>query len=104
MSHSLTEQLKKARGKHFVLLLKQVYADLSPDLAEQALIIIKETGKLTPTDVGVLALRFNLQLKHTFEFLEEQNVLPSGTYDRLKDRGLKASEVIQRASNVKSTD
>lgn len=91
------EELKKARGDRFVFLLKQVYAEVSPELAEHAKQMIKKTGKLTPTDVGVLALRFNLQLKHAFEFLEEQMILPCGTYDRLRDRGLKVADVMQRA-------
>jgi hypothetical protein len=93
--HKLTQALKTARGKHFGTLLKQTYATLGPRLTEAARAIKQETGKITPTDVGKLALEFNLCLKHTFDFLEDvqDQVLPTGTYDRLKDRGLKAKEL-----------
>ncbi len=93
----LTEALKTTRGPRFGSLLKQTYAVLGPSLADAAREIKQDTGKLTPTDVGVLALQFNLCLKHTFEFLEDvqDQVLPSGTYDRLKDRGLKAKELFE---------
>jgi hypothetical protein len=95
--HQLTESLKTARGQRFGSLLKEAYAVLGPRLADSARGIKKNTGKLTPTDVGRLALQFNLCLKHTFDFLEDDQdqVLPSGTYDRLKDRGLKAKEVFE---------
>jgi hypothetical protein len=93
----LTESLKTARGKRFGSLLKQTYAMLGSRLANAARAIKQDTGKITPTDVGKLALEFNLCLKHTFDFLEDvqDQVLPSGTYDRLKDRGLKAKEVFE---------
>ncbi|NJM74686.1 MAG: hypothetical protein HC852_01665 [Acaryochloridaceae cyanobacterium RU_4_10] len=91
----LTEALKTARGQRFGSLLKQTYALLGPRLTNSAREIKQQTGKLTPTDVGGLALQFSLCLKHTFDFLEDDRVLPSGTYDRLKDRGLKAKEVFK---------
>jgi hypothetical protein len=91
----LTEALKTARGQRFGSLLKQTYAVLGSRLANAARAIKQETGKITPVDVAKLALEFNLCLKHTFDFLEDvqDQVLPSGTYDRLKDRGLKAKEL-----------
>ena len=93
----LTESLKTARGQRFGSLLKQTYAVLGPRLANSARAIKQETGKITPVDVGGLALQFNLCLKHAFDFLEDvqDQVLPSGTYDRLKDRGLKAKELFE---------
>jgi hypothetical protein len=93
----LTESLKTARGKRFGSLLKQTYATLGPRLAEAARAIKQDTGKLTPRDVGGLALEYNLCLKHTFDFLEDtqDQVLPSGTYNRLKDRGLKANKLFE---------
>ncbi|MGG6267101.1 hypothetical protein ACQ4M3_13120 [Leptolyngbya sp. AN03gr2] len=96
--HPNSEALKTARGKRFVALLKQVYTESAPELAASAQAIIEAQGKLTIVDVGVLALQFNLQLKHASEFLEEQGVLPCGTYDRLKARNLKVSDIMRRAA------
>ncbi|MGB3203625.1 MAG: hypothetical protein WBB28_01415 [Crinalium sp.] len=98
--HPLSENLKKARGKHFGKLIRQVYEETSPALVEQAKLIIAREGNLSIISVGILALKFNLHLKHCFEFLEWQKILSSGTYQRLLDRGLKATQVLEKAKSI----
>lgn len=92
----LTTQLKVARGKEFVKLLKQTYYAIAPLLEKRANQMIEAEGKLTARMVGVLANEFNLCAKHTFEFLAHLKILPSGTYDRLIDRGLKVRDILRK--------
>lgn len=87
----LTNQLKTARGKSFVRLLKQTYQAIAPELAAKA----REKEKLSVNDVADLAIAYNLSLKHCFDFLEEQMVLPTGTYESLMDRGLKPKKIME---------
>ena len=93
---TLTNQLRVARGKEFTRLLKQTYSTIAPLLETRTNQMIQTEGKLTPAMVGTLANEFNLCAKHTFEFLEELKILPSGTYDRLIDRGLKARDILKK--------
>lgn len=46
------------------------------------------SGKLTPADLGYLALYHRLNLKALTEWLEECRLLPYGTYQRLRERGM----------------
>lgn len=94
----LTEKLRHTRGKGYYTVLKAILADIGPQLAADAVAILAESGgKMTVYDIGCLAVKYDLNLKATFEWLEESRVIPAGTYDRLKDRGLKAREVLTLA-------
>lgn len=44
---------------------------------------------LTTSDICRVALTHRLNLKATFDFLEDKRVLPCGTYDRVKDGGIR---------------
>lgn len=94
----LTEKLKVTRGKGYYTVLKAILAQVGPQIAADARAIKAESGKLTVFNVGCLAVKYDLNLKATFEWLEESRVLPAGTYDRLKERGLKAREVLDAAT------
>ncbi len=103
----LAEQLKVARGKEFGKLLKQTYYALAPELVKEARNIIEATGKLNAKDIAKLAISFNLCMKHCSEFLEDpiNQLLPSGTYQKMLDRGLKPRLVInqiiiQQSNNI----
>ena len=100
----LTEQLKLARGKRFGELLKQTYYSLAPELVANAKQIIQETGKISVNDVARLAIAYNLCLKHCFEFLQDpiDQVLSSGTYRKLLDRGLKPKSVMDEMRKSQS--
>lgn len=95
--HPLAEKLKQARGKEFTRLYKQLYQQSGKLLEAEARQIIEKKGGLSIRDVAKLAIRFNLQLKHAFEFLEGRGVLATGTYCRLQNRGLKVSEAMKAA-------
>ena len=95
--HPKSEALKRARGQEWVKLLREVYADVAPVLAEEARQIIAEAGRLAPIDVAKMAVRHNLHFKHACEWLEEERVLPTGTYSRMRERGLKVRDAMDAA-------
>lgn len=74
---------------------KRLFDEVGDDLKDAALGIKSRTGKLTARDIGRMAQQFNLPIKTTFEFLEHREVLPTGTWQRLCDRGLTAKQVIE---------
>lgn len=57
-------------------------------------------GKLTPADLGYLALYHRLNLKATTEWLEECRLLKCGTYQRLRERGMLTRECFRWANQV----
>lgn len=91
------QDLKHARGHRYGELIRESYEELSPLLVIDANEMIKAEGKLSIVDVGTLAIRYNLHLKYACEFLEWQKMLPTGTYERLKDRGLIVERVLIEA-------
>lgn len=52
-------------------------------------------GKFTPTNLFTLAHYYGVSIQALIYRLEDMKLLPSGTWDRLKDRGLKVSKVKQ---------
>lgn len=92
----LTEKLRHTRGKGYYTVLQAILADIGPQLAADAVAILAESGgKMTVYNVGCLAVKYDLNFKATCEWLEESRVIPTGTYQRLKERGLKAREVFE---------
>lgn len=93
---SLTAKLRVTRGKGYYTILKAILAEVGPLLVADAEAIKAESGgKFTVYNVGCLAVKYDLNLKATCEWLEESRVLPVGSYRRLKARGLKATEVFE---------
>lgn len=52
-------------------------------------------GKFTPTNLFTLAHYYGVSIEALIYRLEEMELLPSGTWDRLRDRGLKVRKVQQ---------
>lgn len=50
-------------------------------------------GKFTPTNLFTLAHYYGVSIEALVSRLEDMGLLPSGTWDRLRDRGLKVREV-----------
>lgn len=82
-----SEQLAEAFPKYFLMstssLLKR-YND-----------IYRTHGKFTPTHLMTLAHYYGVSVQALSLRLEEMQLLPSGTYDRLKERGLKIRQAQQ---------
>jgi Zn-dependent peptidase ImmA (M78 family) len=52
-------------------------------------------GKFTPTNLFTLAHSYGVSIEALIYRLEEMELLPAGTWDRLRDRGLKVKKVQQ---------
>jgi Zn-dependent peptidase ImmA (M78 family) len=52
-------------------------------------------GKFTPTNLFTLAHYYGVSIEALVYRLEDMELLPSGTWDRLRDRGLKVRKVQQ---------
>ncbi|MEB3177620.1 MAG: XRE family transcriptional regulator [Nostocaceae cyanobacterium] len=82
-----SEQLANAFPKYFLMptsgLLKR-FNDM-----------YRTHGKFTPTNLFTLAHYYGVSVEALVYRLEEMKLLPSGTWDRLRDRGLKVRKVQQ---------
>jgi Zn-dependent peptidase ImmA (M78 family)/DNA-binding XRE family transcriptional regulator len=82
-----SEQLAEAFPKYFLMptsgLLKR-FNDL-----------YQTHGKFTPTNLFTLAHSYGVSIEALIYRLEEMELLPAGTWDRLRDRGLKVKKVQQ---------
>jgi Zn-dependent peptidase ImmA (M78 family)/DNA-binding XRE family transcriptional regulator len=80
-----SERLAEAFPKYFLMptssLLKQ-FNDMH-----------RSHGKFTPTNLFTLAHYYGVSVESLVYRLEEMELLPSGTWDRLRDRGLKVRQV-----------
>lgn len=85
--------MHNVRGGNYRKLMQSIL----PDLAAKARVLIAESGKLSALQVAMMAIEFNLPMKTTFEFLEYAEILPTGTWDRLADRGVTAGYLRQQA-------
>jgi hypothetical protein len=99
--NSLHEQIQatgidKTRGQAYGKAVRDVWAIASVALQARAQAIAKQRGKFTIVDLAQTSLEFGLSFKLTAEFLEELGVLPTGTYDRLKDsRGYRVATFLE---------
>lgn len=82
-----SERLAEAFPKYFLMptssLLKQ-FSDMH-----------RSHGKFTPTNLFTLAHYYGVSIEALIYRLEEMGLLPVGTWDRLRDRGLKVRKVQQ---------
>jgi len=90
----LTDKLKVTRGKGYYTVLKAILGAIGPQIATDARAIVAENGEFSTYNIGCLALKYDLNFKATCEWLEESQVLPVGTYDRLKRSGLKFGKIL----------
>lgn len=81
------------RGQQYYSLLKEFLRIAGKPLVTEA----RAFGRLSPVDVGYLSLRYGLNLKATWEWLEECEVVASGTYEDCIERGLKVKDIYARA-------
>jgi len=91
----LTEKLKAARGKQFLVLLDMAIDKIGPYLQAE---IKKRNGKVTVLDIAQLSVSYNLHFKTCTEMLEKLKILPTGTFLSLKDRGLNVKKVMAEAA------
>lgn len=97
----MQHRLHGLRGRAYVLEMKRIMAELSPLIRQDFFLIVKEKGKFTPNDLGAMAMKWRLPLTVLDDYLPDLTVLPgekhplypSGTWERLRDRGMKARDI-----------
>lgn len=77
------------QGKPYYAELRAIFKSEGQAIKDDVNRVHRAHHKLTVADVCRLALTHRINLKAMFDFLEDENILPCGTYDRLKDRGLR---------------
>jgi len=90
----MKHRLHGLRGSSYTNEYKRLYKELEPELrlAFQSRVAMSD-GKFTPRDFGAIAVEFRLPLTVLDDFLSGYRLIPSGTWDRLKDRGCKAKDL-----------
>lgn len=91
----MQHRLHGLRGKAYVKEMKRIFAE-DQDAIRQKFEEIKQRNggdKFTINNLGEICLHFRLPLTVMCGFLSDLQLLPVLTYDRLKDRGLKARDI-----------
>jgi len=94
----IIEEIKKgARGQRYYSLLKAFLSVNGKAIVDEHRRIKCENGKVVVVDIGYISLKFGLNLKATWEWLEETQCVYSGTYNHFTESKLKVSDVYKAA-------
>lgn len=92
------DDLKHARGKRWGELFREYDATTGETMRQEARqIIARNSGSFRVIELARLAIKYDLPLKTTCRCLEGP-VIPSGTYERLIERGLKVRKALEAAA------
>lgn len=85
------------RGKDFAKEYKRLYTEVGGAVTQRYFEVVEKSGKFTPKNLGQLAREFRLTIKVMDEWLPDltNGNYPFGTWERLKDRGVKASQLLE---------
>ena len=81
------------RGKAYVKEYKKLYKELQNDIKKEYFEIVENPGKFTPLNLGELCRKYQIPVKVMDEWLPDFTDFPSGTWERLQWRGLKARDI-----------
>jgi hypothetical protein len=84
------------QGKPYVAELKAIYKEVRYDLKHDYETTLYRNGRVVLADCLQLALKYQLQPHALFEYLEDMNLLPCGTYERLKQRDLRPMMALRK--------
>lgn len=94
----IVEQIQKgARGQRYYGLLKAFLSVRGKEIVSGFWTIKARDGKVTPVDIGYLSLKYGLNLKATWEWLEECRCVHSGMYEHFGSSGIKVRDVYEAA-------
>jgi hypothetical protein len=71
------------QGKAYYAELRAILKEIEHDVFEEIRAFRRAGGKITPAYIGHLALKYELNCKAMFEALEDWNLIPCGTYDKV---------------------
>ena len=81
------------RGQAYVKRLKEIYEADKEAIKDEFERIVDHLERLTPLSLGYLCNKFNLPVTVMDDYLSSLELIPSGTWERLKDRGCKARDI-----------
>ena len=87
---SVVRSLSTSRGQTYYGNLKYYLSQKGQQVAEDALTIIRSSGRFSPANLLELVEKHGLPRSRTkiiAEWLEDCRILPSGTYEKLRGRG-----------------
>lgn len=83
------------QGKAYIDELKAYLKDIQFQVKNDVKVLHQRNGKVTLRFVCQLALKYELNLKAMFGFLEDEHLIAFGTYESLKDRGLRPMTMLR---------
>lgn len=92
-SYFMQHRLYGLRGKAYIDRCKEIFKSDQYEIARAFSYIVADNGKFTPPDLGKLCNQFCLPVTVMDRFLSELHLLPTGTWQRLRDRGCKAKDI-----------
>lgn len=83
------------RGKAYVKTMKRIMVEDGDKITARFNELARSYGKFTPRHLGLLATEFRLPLTVLDNYLPTltEGRYPSGTWERLKDRGVSAIDI-----------
>jgi hypothetical protein len=95
----LTQQLKQTRGKAYFDLARKCWVECSESVRLDIVFIRDNhstTGNLSIAALAALCIKYDLPFKTLLELLEDAEILPSGTYDRIAaSSGFKVRDALE---------
>jgi hypothetical protein len=87
--------MQNLRGQNY----RRALQEIGPKLLNAAENIFRDTHAFTLRNIGELAKQFDLPAKTTSEFLEHQEFLPSGEWERLSKATKKEIRKVARGES-----
>lgn len=89
---TVQEKLQIYRGKAYGLAVREAWFLYSEKIKKDCQVFI-ENQHVDVVCIYSLSVKYDLSFKITCEFMEELGVLSTGTYDDLRNRGLRIKDV-----------
>lgn len=92
---NMKHRLYGLRGHSFKVAYKRILAEEGEAIRSKFFEIVERDGKFSPRALGEIAVEFRLPLTILDDCLPDltDGAYPSGTWERLKDRGVKARDI-----------
>ena len=84
------------QGKAYIDELRAYLKEIQFGVKEDVRVLHRQNKKVTIRFVCELALKYELNLKAMFDFLEDEKLVPYGTYESLKDRGMRPMTMLRQ--------
>lgn len=79
------EAIKTSRGEVYYGLLKTILSHVGKAMVDETKALRAHQNKLSAVDIGYISLKYGLNYKATCEWLEETQMLPAGTHERITE-------------------